>query len=112
MESFAALADPTRRRIVEMLAAGEMSAGEIAARFAVSPPAISQHLKTLKAAHLVQVRVDAQRRIYGLDAAGIAELETWLTEIKRFWPARLDALEQALSKPASTPSSRKPEDIV
>jgi len=110
MESFAALADPTRRRIVEMLAAGEMSAGEIASRFAMSPPAISQHLKTLKAAHLVQVRVDAQRRIYGLDAAGIAELETWLTEIKRFWPARLNALEQALSKPISTSSSEKLED--
>ncbi len=65
--SFTALADPTRRRIVEMLGGGELSAGEIAGRFDVSAPAISQHLKTLKAARLVRVRIDAQRRIYTID---------------------------------------------
>ncbi|MEQ8267952.1 MAG: metalloregulator ArsR/SmtB family transcription factor [Parvibaculum sp.] len=96
MEPLAALADPTRRQIVEMLAAGELSAGDIARRFEVSGPAISQHLKALKSARLVRVRVDAQRRIYSLDAAGFDGLEKWLADIRRFWTPRLDALEREL----------------
>jgi DNA-binding transcriptional ArsR family regulator len=91
-----ALADPTRQRIVEMLAERELSAGAIADHFDVSAPAISQHLKILKDAHLVQVRADAQRRIYALDPAGFDELEQWVTRIRRYWRGRLDALEQAL----------------
>jgi DNA-binding transcriptional ArsR family regulator len=96
--AFAALADPTRRRIVELLARHELPAGEIADRFDVSAPAISQHLKVLRDAQLVSVRADAQRRIYGIDPAGFAELDQWLTRVKRFWPARLDALEGQLKK--------------
>lgn len=96
MESFAALADPTRRQIVEMLASGELAAGDIARRFEMSAPAVSQHLKALKSAHLVRVRVDAQRRIYSLDAAGLSELERWLENIRRFWTPKLDALEREL----------------
>lgn len=96
MQTFTALADPTRRRIVEMLAAGERRAGEIAARFDVSPPAISQHLKVLREARLVRVRVEAQRRIYELDPAGLSELDKWLTQVRRFWGGRLDALERQL----------------
>jgi len=64
LQVLAALADPTRRRIVEMLAQRELSAGEIAGRFEVSAPAISQHLKVLRDAQLVRVRAEAQRRIY------------------------------------------------
>ncbi|MCE9651317.1 MAG: metalloregulator ArsR/SmtB family transcription factor [Parvibaculum sp.] len=100
MESFAALADPTRRRIVEMLGAGELSAGDIARRFDVSAPAISQHLKALKAARLVRVRVDAQRRIYTLDPEGLSAIDTWLASVRRFWNPRLDALERELVKAA------------
>lgn len=96
MLSFSALADPTRRQIVEMLADGERAAGEIAERFPVSAPAISQHLKVLREAHLVTVRVDAQRRIYALDPAGLSELDAWLSRIRRFWGGRLDVLEQRL----------------
>jgi DNA-binding transcriptional ArsR family regulator len=96
--AFAALADPTRRRIVELLAQRELPAGSIAERFAVSAPAISQHLKVLREAQLVSVRTDAQRRIYGIDPAGFAELDQWLARVKRFWPARLDALERQLRK--------------
>jgi len=66
MSALQALADPTRQRIVEMLAAGALSSGEIAGRFALSPPAISQHLKTLKAARLVTVRADKQKRYHKL----------------------------------------------
>jgi DNA-binding transcriptional ArsR family regulator len=96
MESFVALADPTRRRIIEMLGDGELSAGDIARRFEVSAPAISQHLKALKAARLVSVRVDAQRRIYRLDPEGLSEIDAWLAQVRRFWGPRLDALEREL----------------
>src|ERR1700733_4210699 len=96
MESLTALADPTRRRIVEALSAGALSSGEIASRFPISAPAVSQHLKTLREAHLVKVRVEAQRRIYELDPAGVAELSAWVDRIRRFWGPRLDALDAQL----------------
>lgn len=99
MDTFAALADPTRRRIVELLGRGERSAGEIVEEFDVSAPAISQHLKALRDAGLVQVRADAQRRIYALDPAGLAEIDAWLEGVRRYWNRRLDALERELRKP-------------
>ncbi len=98
MPGFAALADPTRCRIVEMLASGELPAGEIARRFEVTQPAISQHLKVLRDARLVSVRVDAQKRMYRLDPAGLAEIDRWLARVRRFWTARLDTLETELRK--------------
>jgi DNA-binding transcriptional ArsR family regulator len=98
MLTFTALADPTRRQIVEMLADGERTAGAIAKQFEVSGPAISQHLKVLREARLVRVRADAQRRIYALNAAGIGELDAWLSNIRRFWRGRLDALERELMR--------------
>jgi DNA-binding transcriptional ArsR family regulator len=100
MTGFEALAEPNRRRIVELLAAGERSAGDIVAEFDVSAPAISQHLKVLREAGLVRVRVDGQRRIYGLDPDGLAEIDGWLERVRRFWGARLDALERELAKPS------------
>lgn len=98
MSALQALSDPTRQRIIEMLAAGALSSGEIAVRFALSPPAISQHLKTLKQARLVSVRVDRQKRIYSLDPAGVEEVSDWVARIRAFWNPRLDALEAALKK--------------
>jgi len=94
MDAIAALADPTRRRIVERLARGALSSGEIAGRFAISAPAISQHLKTLRAAGLVKVRAEAQRRIYELDPHGVDEVADWVADIRSFWAGRLDALER------------------
>ena len=94
MRSFAALADPTRRRIVEILARGPLSAGEIAGRFTISASAISQHLKILRAARLVSVSVAAQQRIYELDTEGLAEIETWLDGVGPIWRKRLEALER------------------
>jgi DNA-binding transcriptional ArsR family regulator len=93
-----ALADPTRQRIVEMLAGRELSAGTIADKFDVSAPAISQHLKVLRDARLVRMRVDAQRRMYQLDPAGFEEMDEWLSRVRRFWRGKLDALEQALKE--------------
>ena len=98
MDRFVALADPTRRRIVELLGSGERAAGAIGANFAVSPPAISQHLKTLREAGLVRVRIDGQRRLYSLDPDGFAEMEAWFEKMRRFWSGRLDALERELNK--------------
>lgn len=98
MSALQALADPTRQRIVEMLAAGALSSGEIAGRFKLSPPAISQHLKTLKTARLVTVRTDRQKRIYSLDPEGVGEVSDWVARITAFWNPKLDALEAALKK--------------
>jgi DNA-binding transcriptional ArsR family regulator len=96
MEAFAALADPTRRRIIEMLGTREHAAGDIARRFDMTPPAISQHLKLLRDARLVRVRRDAQRRIYSLEPSGFAELDAWLSQYRRFWHDRLASLEREL----------------
>jgi DNA-binding transcriptional ArsR family regulator len=94
MLSFPALADPTRRRIVEMLARGPLSVGEIASRFTISASAVSQHLKVLRTAKLVRSRVAAQQRIYELDAEGLAEIESWLDGVGPLWQKRLEALER------------------
>jgi DNA-binding transcriptional ArsR family regulator len=92
------LADPTRQRIVEMLATGSMSSGDIARRFDVSAPAISQHLRTLRDAKLVRVRAQAQKRFYELDPEGVGELANWVARIRSFWSEKLDALEEELRK--------------
>ena len=97
---FSALADPTRQRIIEMLASGALCAGDIAGRFELSPPAISQHLQALKAAKLVKVRAEAPKRIYELNPEGLADISDWVAKIRAFWNPRLDALEQALRKDA------------
>ena len=101
MLGFMALSDPTRRRIVEMLATRELRAGEIARRFDMTAPAVSQHLKLLREAGLVQMRRDAQRRIYAIDPAGLAEMDAWLGRFRRFWSGRLDALERELTDPSA-----------
>src|SRR5260221_10122743 len=98
MQGLTALADPPRQRIVEMLATGAMSSGDIARRFEVSAPAISQHLKTLRDAKLVRVRARAQKRFYELDPEGIDEIADWIARIQSFWSEKLDALEEELRK--------------
>ena len=107
VQIFTALADPTRRRILEMLAGGQLAAGEIAGRFTMSPPAISQHLKVLRRANLVRVRTEAQRRIYELEPNGLDELETWLARVRTFWAGRLDELERQLRKKNPSRKRRK-----
>lgn len=106
MSLFAALADPTRRGIVEALARGALSSGEIAERFDVSASAISQHLKVLKEVQLVRVRPEAQRRIYELDPEAVAELARWVNELQGYWSTKFDALEAELRKPAGKTRKR------
>lgn len=96
MDPFSACSDPTRRQIIQSLALGERSFGELADQFEISRPAVSQHLKILREANFVSVRADAQRRIYCLCPEGFDEMEKWLASVRRFWPKRLDALERAL----------------
>lgn len=96
MQSLAAIADPTRRRIVELLAIRDRTAGELVDEFDMSAPAISQHLKVLREAGLVTVRAEGQSRIQTLNPSGLDELETWLEKTRSFWSHRLDALEREL----------------
>jgi DNA-binding transcriptional ArsR family regulator len=98
VEALEALADPTRRRIVELVADRERSAGEIAREFSISRPAVSRHLRVLREHGLVRTREDAQRRLYSLDAAPLAELDAWLARYRRFWTQRLDALDTELRR--------------
>jgi DNA-binding transcriptional ArsR family regulator len=101
--SFVALADPTRRAIVEMLARGPLTSGEIARRFTISPSAVSQHLRVLRDARLVRARAAGQQRIYELDADGLAEIEEWLDGIGPAWRKRLEAIERQRRLEAASP---------
>jgi DNA-binding transcriptional ArsR family regulator len=96
--ALAALADPTRRMMMEALQAGERSAGEIERAAGVNQPTASKHLRALRQAGLVKVRKDAQRRLYRLDPAPLADLDAWLSPYRRFWSDRLDALERHLDQ--------------
>lgn len=98
MDGFTALADPTRRTIVEMLAEGELDAGSIADRFDVSRPAVSRHLRVLRDAGIVMARTDAQRRVYALRPRGLADVETWVDRHREFWSDRLAVLERIIEE--------------
>lgn len=92
MKALEALADPTRRTIVELLANGERSAGEIAAQFETSRPGVSRHLRVLREHGLVRAREEGRLRLYSLDPGPLAELDEWLARYRSFWTNRLDAL--------------------
>ena len=98
MNALEALADPTRRRIVELLVEGERSAGEIAAEFPTSRPGVSRHLRVLREHGLVRARDEGRRRLYSLDPAPLAELDNWLGRYRAFWANRLDALETEIKR--------------
>src|SRR5437763_15426667 len=95
MEVFEAIAQPKRREILKLLAAGELSAGEIASRFEVTQPAISQHLKVLKDAGLVNERREGTRRMLSVRPEGLRELDAFLAEIM---PPSLDRLKAAAER--------------
>jgi DNA-binding transcriptional ArsR family regulator len=98
MQVFSALADPTRAKIIEVLARRDLSAGEIAARFPVSRPAVSRHLRVLRKAHLVHSRGEAQRRVYSLNPAGLNEIDKWVAQTREMWNRRLDRLDEYLKE--------------
>ena len=93
-----ALSEPHRMAIIAMLAEGERPAGDFVDALPISQPTVSKHLSVLREAGLVTVRKDAQRRLYRLNPAPLAELDAWLQPYRRFWTSRLDALEHHLDK--------------
>lgn len=99
MDQFVALADPTRRQIIEMLAdRGELSASDISGCFAMSAPAISQHLKALRDTNLVTMEKRGQQRIYRLNPDALLELEVWVYRLKQRWNERFAALDAVLEE--------------
>jgi DNA-binding transcriptional ArsR family regulator len=96
MSAYAALAEPSRRRILDLLRDGERSVNDLVARVDLSQPGVSKHLKVLREAGLVDVRPDGKRRWYGLRAEPLAEVDEWLEPYRAHWSARLDALERHL----------------
>jgi DNA-binding transcriptional ArsR family regulator len=103
---FAALADPTRRAIVErLLAAGELSVGDVAAPFAISKPAITRHLQVLEQAGLIERRIERQWRFVRVRGEALAPVESWLSRQRRHWTAALDRLEALAA--VQTPKRKK-----
>jgi DNA-binding transcriptional ArsR family regulator len=114
--SLSALAHPVRRRIVELLAEEEYTAGEIIAEFDMSAPSISLHLKLLREADLIRVKAEGQRRVYSLNPAGFAELDAWMHRMERVWsrpnkpPEKPVATRRATKpKPAAAPETAGPD---
>jgi len=99
MDMFVALADPTRRHILELLAtSGELAATEIYGQFPVSPQAVSQHLKVLREAHLVEMEKRAQKHLYRLNPQTLSEFEAWVQQTRQRWEERFSALDAVLER--------------
>ena len=102
MHAFDVLGDPVRRRILELLSSGELTAGAVTSvvqdEFGISQPAVSQHLKVLRDSGFATVRPEGTRRLYAVDAAPFRELDVWLDRFGRFWNQRLDSLATELAR--------------
>jgi DNA-binding transcriptional ArsR family regulator len=98
MDAFEAIAEPNRRRILDLLKAGERPVGDMVEALAISQPGVSKHLKLLREAGLVRVRADGQRRLYSLDPREFVAIEAWLEPYRASWRDRLDALEDHLER--------------
>jgi DNA-binding transcriptional ArsR family regulator len=108
--AFEVLAEPTRRRILDHLRAGEHAVGELVGLLDLSQPAVSKHLRVLRDAGLVDARVDAQRRVYRLRLEPLREVDEWLAPYRGMWAERLDLLEAHLdAMPDDRPDGR-PDD--
>ena len=94
--AFEVLADPTRREILDLVRERELSVGELVQRISLSQPGVSKHLRVLRDAGLVEVRIDAQRRLYRVRPEPLAEIDAWLRPYRLLWADRLDALENHL----------------
>src|SRR5262245_26204295 len=105
--AFAIIAEPNRRAILSLLASSERSVGELEGRLRMPQPSVSKHLRVLRAAGLVEVRVEAQRRVYRIRPEPLMEVDAWLAPFRRFWTAHLDALERHLDRMGQAPKERK-----
>jgi len=106
LATLAALAEPNRLRIVDLLRGGPRPVGEIGARLRLRQPQVSKHLRVLKEAGLVEARPDAQRRLYELRTQALFELDAWLEPYRRYWISRLDELERHLD-PSDQPRKKR-----
>jgi DNA-binding transcriptional ArsR family regulator len=108
MDVFEALADPTRRQVLDLLSRRERPAGELGRAFPqISQPGISRHLRVLREAGLVNVRRDHRRRIYSLRSERLAEVDAWISKYRSFWGKELDALEAYLDGPPARTTRRE-----
>src|SRR5262249_39267971 len=108
MESaFAILAEPNRRAMLNLLASSERSVGELERRLRLPQPSVSKHLRVLREAGFVEARVDAQRRVYRLRPEPLMGLDSWLAPFRRFWSARVDALERHLDRMERQPARKR-----
>ncbi|HWG59163.1 MAG TPA: metalloregulator ArsR/SmtB family transcription factor [Candidatus Acidoferrales bacterium] len=109
MESiFDVIAEPNRRAILSLLVSSDQSVGEIERRLRIPQPTVSKHLRVLRQGGFVESMVDAQRRLYRLKPESLQELDAWLAPFRRFWSARVDALERHLDRmEQSTQTKRK-----
>jgi DNA-binding transcriptional ArsR family regulator len=102
VHAFDVLGDPVRRRILELLADGELTSGAITAvvqaEFGISQPAVSQHLKVLRESGFATVRPEGTRRLYAVDSAPLHDIDVWLERFRRFWDQRLDSLTTELAR--------------
>jgi DNA-binding transcriptional ArsR family regulator len=98
MTAYAALAEPHRRQILDLLRVGERPVGDLVERLELSQPGVSKHLKVLRDAGLVAVRADGRQRLYALRAQPLAEVDAWLEPYRAYWSGRLDALERHLEE--------------
>jgi DNA-binding transcriptional ArsR family regulator len=98
--AFSVLAEPHRRQILDLLLASECAVGELVRATTLSQPTVSKHLRVLRDAGLVEVRTDAQRRIYRVRGEPLQELDWWIQPYRRLWASRLDALERHLGTTA------------
>jgi DNA-binding transcriptional ArsR family regulator len=104
MDVFEAVAEPNRRALLDVLARGERTAGELVATLpSLTQPAVSRHLRILREVGLVEVRPDAQRRIYAIRPDRLVEIDRWLAQYRRYWARHLDAMEQHLANTRSEP---------
>ena len=94
--AFEVLAEPSRRAIMDLLLAGERPVGDLVSELQMSQPAVSRHLRVLREAGLVRARIDAQRRLYRIEAAPLRGVDEWLAPYRRLWASRLDALGEHL----------------
>ncbi len=103
-----AIAEPTRRRILDAIRTGERSVGDLVERVGMHQPGVSRHLRVLREAGLVEVRRDAQRRLYRLRPEPLKELDEWLEPYREEWSQRLDSLERHLARTAQPVSKTNP----
>ena len=105
---FEIIAEPNRRAILSLLVSSQQSVGDIERRLRMTQPTVSKHLRVLRDAGFVESTVDAQRRLYRLKPEPLQEIDTWLTQFRRFWSAHLDALERHLDR-IDKPTTTKPK---